>query len=71
VEIEKRLNLEDVYVSSLQCIIYPQSNGKSGENVGKIKEIKTIGRGYNKFKIFRVVILFFCDSLDLYPHDSW
>jgi len=43
---------------------------KNGENDGKIKEIKTIGRGYNKFENFRVVILFFCDSLYLYPHDS-
>jgi len=49
--------------------IYPQSNGKSGENDGKIKEIKTIGRAYDKFENFRDVILFFCDRLDLYPHD--
>ena len=43
VEIDIRLHPLDVYVSSLQCIIYPQSNGKSEENDGKIKEIKTIG----------------------------
>ena len=52
------------------CMIYPQSNGKSGENDGKITEIKTIGRGYNTSEHFRVVILFFCDRLELYPHDS-
>ena len=44
-------------------------NGKSGENDGKITEIKTIGRGYNTSEHFRVVILFFCDRLELYPHD--
>ena len=51
-------------------MIYQHFNGKSGENDGKITEIKTIGRGYNTSEIFRVIILFFCDRLDLYPHDS-
>ena len=51
-------------------MISQQFNGKSGENDGKITEIKTIGRGYNKSEHFRVVILFYCDHLDLYPHDS-
>ena len=66
-----RLHPVNVDVSSLKCMIYPQSNGKSGENDGKITEIKTIGRGYNKSEHFRVAMLLFCDRLNLYPHDWW
>jgi len=42
----------------------------SRENYGKIKEIKTIGRGYRRFENFRIAILFFCGGLDLYPQIS-
>jgi len=38
-----RLHPVDVYVSSLQCIIYPQSNGKSGEMTEKSKRSKLLG----------------------------
>jgi len=42
---------------------------KAEKMTEKSKRSKLL-RGYNKFENFRVVILFFCDSLDLYPHDS-
>ncbi len=49
------------------ALCYEQSNARAERINGKIQEVKTIGRGYRKFKNFRSTILFFHRGLVLHP----
>ena len=52
------------------ALCHEQSNARAERINGKIQEVKTVGRGYRKFKNFRSAILFFHGGLDLYPQYS-
>ncbi len=52
------------------ALCHEQSNAKAERIIGKIQEVKTIGRGYRRFENFRLAILFFCGGLELYPQYS-
>ena len=43
------------------------SNAMAERLNGKIKEVKSVGRGYRTFKNFRGAILFFHGGVNLYP----
>ncbi len=49
---------------------HEQSNARAERINGKIQEVKTVGRGYRKFKNFRSAVLFFHGGLDLQPQYS-
>ena len=52
------------------ALCYEHSNARAERINGKIKEVKTVGRGYRKFKNFRSEILFFHGGLQLHPQYS-
>lgn len=49
------------------ALCHEQFNARVERTNGKNQEVKTVGRGYRKFKNFRSAILFFHGSLDLHP----
>ena len=52
------------------ALCHEQSNARAERINGKIQEVKTVGRGYRKFKNFRSAILFFHGGLELHPQYS-
>lgn len=50
----------------INALVTDFTNAMAERLNGKIQELKTIGRGYRKFKNFRSVALFFLGSLNLY-----
>lgn len=54
------------YKGVCNALCHEQSDARAERLNGKVQEVKTIGRGYRKFKNFRSAIFFFCGGLDLY-----
>ena len=52
------------------ALCYEQSNARAERiNGNDVQEVKTVGRGYRKFKNFRSAILFFHGGLELPWHN--
>ena len=69
-ELTKVANMFSNHIKGVcNALVESVSNAMAERLNGKIQIIKTIGRGYRKFKNFRSAILFFNGGLNLYPHN--
>lgn len=62
--------LQKHYQGIYNYVKHRLTNAKLERINGKIQTLKNVSRGYRSFESFRIAILFFNGSLDLYSHNS-
>jgi len=69
-EINKVVKMFNNHISGMinALLLTNLTNAMAEPLNGKIRELKTVARGYRTFANFRSAKLFFNGGLDLYPH---